>query len=479
MSPAGEAGTSEIAVFRPDMLAGRVALVTGGGTGIGLGIASCLASAGATVAIASRKPEHLEPAAAQLRARGARVSAVETNVREPEAVARMVDRVTSEHGRLDILVNNAAGNFYAPSSSLSPNAWRAVVETDLYGSFYCAQAVHPVMKAQGGGRIISISMTLHYRGWPLMAHATAAKAGVDALTRTLALEWAPDRITVNAVAPGPIPTEGVRSALHAAGWPRPRCVPHGPVRRPGDPARPVGDAGRRGTDGEPFSPGRRASGSPARSSWWTAARGSRAGGAEMFLGHYGAALALKRVEPKVSLGTLFVATQLADLLWGAFLLLGWEHVRILPDDNPLLVLQFYDYPISHSLVGALGWGVAAAAIYYSWPTRDTTRHWQAAALVGAAVASHWLLDLVVHLPDLPLAGNDSPKLGLGLWRHFGLSVGARAARTGRRRDRLCPRTLAPPSRSGRCGSAWCCCSWSACTRRPCWVRRRRASPPSA
>jgi peroxisomal 2,4-dienoyl-CoA reductase len=88
-----------------------------------------------------------------------------------------------------------------------------VVETDLYGSFYCAQAVYPVMKAQGGGRIVSISMTLHYRGWPLMAHATAAKAGVDALTRTLALEWAPDHITVNAVAPGPIPTEGVKQAF--------------------------------------------------------------------------------------------------------------------------------------------------------------------------------------------------------------------------------------------------------------------------
>ena len=200
-------------IFRPDLLEGRVALVTGGGTGIGLGIASCLAAAGARVTIASRKPEHLGPAAAELRAGGARVSTVETNVREPAAVARMVERVTSEHGRLDILVNNAAGNFYAPSAGLSPNAWRAVVETDLYGSFYCAQAVYPVMKAQGGGRIVSISMTLHYRGWPLMAHATAAKAGVDALTRTLALEWAADRITVNAVAPGPIPTEGVRQAF--------------------------------------------------------------------------------------------------------------------------------------------------------------------------------------------------------------------------------------------------------------------------
>lgn len=200
-------------VFRSDLLAGKVAVVTGGGTGIGLGIASALAAAGASVAIASRKPEHLADAAARLRAGGANVTTVETNVREPEAVARMVERVTADHGRLDILVNNAAGNFYAPSATLSPNAWRAVVETDLYGTFYCSQAVYPVMKAQGGGRIVSISMTLHYRGWPQMAHATAAKAGVDALTRTLALEWAPDHITVNAVAPGPIPTEGVLRAF--------------------------------------------------------------------------------------------------------------------------------------------------------------------------------------------------------------------------------------------------------------------------
>ena len=204
-------------IFRPDLLAGRVALVTGGGTGIGFGIASCLASAGATVAIASRKPENLEAAAGRLRDGGAKVSTVETNVREPDAVARMVQRVTDEHGRLDILVNNAAGNFYAPTAGLSANAWRAVVETDLYGTFYCSQAVYPVMKAQGGGRIISISMTLHYRGWPLMAHATAAKAGVDALTRTLALEWAPDGITVNAIAPGPIPTEGVKKAFTPPG----------------------------------------------------------------------------------------------------------------------------------------------------------------------------------------------------------------------------------------------------------------------
>ncbi len=200
-------------IFAPGLLAGKVALVTGGGTGIGFGIASCLARAGAAVAIASRKPEHLGAAAKQLEQHGARALPVEVNVREPDSVARMVERVVGELGQVDILVNNAAGNFYTPSAELSPNAWRAVIETDLYGTFYCCQAAYPALKAAGAGRIISISMTLHYRGWPQMAHATAAKAGVDALTRTLALEWARDRITVNAVAPGPIPTEGVKKAF--------------------------------------------------------------------------------------------------------------------------------------------------------------------------------------------------------------------------------------------------------------------------
>lgn len=137
----------------------------------------------------------------------------------------------------------------------------------------------------------------------------------------------------------------------------------------------------------------------------------------MFLGHYGVAFALKRAEPKLSLGTLFVAVQLADLLWGGFLLLGWEHARIEPGYTPVTPFEFLDYPISHSLVGAVAWAVVAAALYYSWPTRDTARHWQAAALVGLAVFSHYPLDVLVHLPDLPISGNDSPKLGLGLWNN--------------------------------------------------------------
>lgn len=200
-------------VFAPGLLNGQVALVTGGGTGIGLGISELLAELGAHVVIASRKPQHLEAALTTITARGHQASVVQLDVRDNEQVKAVVDGVEATHGRLDLLVNNAAGNFYAPSATLSPNAWKAVVEIDLYGTFYCSQAVYPIMAKQGGGRIVSTSMTLHYRGWPLMAHATAAKAGVDALTRTLAVEWAPQRIRVNAIAPGPIPTEGVRKAF--------------------------------------------------------------------------------------------------------------------------------------------------------------------------------------------------------------------------------------------------------------------------
>ena len=137
----------------------------------------------------------------------------------------------------------------------------------------------------------------------------------------------------------------------------------------------------------------------------------------MFLGHYGVALALKRAEPKLSLGTLFVAVQLPDLLWGIFLLLGWERARIVPGHTAITPLEFLHYPISHSLVGALAWSFVAAALYYSWPTRDTSRHWQAAAMVGLAAFSHYPLDVLVHIPDLPLSGGGSVKLGLGLWNN--------------------------------------------------------------
>ena len=209
-SPTAGAASS---VFRDGLFDGQVALVTGGGSGIGRGIADLLATLGAHVVLASRKLERVEAAAAEIRAAGGKASAVTVDVREPERVQEMMATVQTAQGRIDLLVNNAAGNFYAPSESLSPNAWKSVIEIDLYGTFFCSQAVLPVMRAGGGGSIVNISMTLHYRGWPLMAHATAAKAGIDALTRTLALEWAKDRVRINAIAPGPIPTEGVRKAF--------------------------------------------------------------------------------------------------------------------------------------------------------------------------------------------------------------------------------------------------------------------------
>ena len=207
------ASTPAPGVFRDGLFDGQVALVTGGGSGIGRGIADLLATLGAHVVLASRKLERVEAAAAEIRAAGGKASAVTVDVRDPERVQEMMTTVHSAQGRIDLLVNNAAGNFYAPSESLSANAWKSVIEIDLYGTFFCSQAVLPVMRSGGGGSIVNISMTLHYRGWPLMAHATAAKAGIDALTRTLALEWAKDRVRINAIAPGPIPTEGVRKAF--------------------------------------------------------------------------------------------------------------------------------------------------------------------------------------------------------------------------------------------------------------------------
>jgi peroxisomal 2,4-dienoyl-CoA reductase len=200
-------------VFRDGLLDGQVGIITGGATGIGLGISSTLAQLGMHVVLASRKPEHLQPAVDGIVAAGGKASAVQVDVRDQERVQAMAKEVHDAHGRIDLLVNNAAGNFYAPSETLSANAWKSVIEIDLYGTFYCTQAVFPYMKAQGGGRVVSTSMTLHYRGWPLMAHATAAKAGVDALTKTLAVEWADHGIRINAIAPGPIPTEGVRKAF--------------------------------------------------------------------------------------------------------------------------------------------------------------------------------------------------------------------------------------------------------------------------
>ena len=227
-------------VFRDGLFAGQVGVITGGGTGIGFGVAELLASLGMHVVLASRNAEHTEPAAERIRADGGRASTAVLDVRAPERVKSIMGQVANEHGRLDLLINNAAGNFYVPSESMSANAWRTVIEIDLFGTFFCSQAALPHMRASGGGSIVNISMTLHYRGWPQMAHATAAKGGIDALTRTLALEWAADGVRVNAVAPGPVPTEGVLKAFArpaAAGAELFRSAPDLTRERPGGAAK--------------------------------------------------------------------------------------------------------------------------------------------------------------------------------------------------------------------------------------------------
>jgi 2,4-dienoyl-CoA reductase [(3E)-enoyl-CoA-producing], peroxisomal len=197
-------------MFKADLLAGRVALITGGGTGICRGIALAFAAHGCDVAITSRKIEHLEPTAAELRAAGRRALAKAADVRDPAAVADVVNATVSELGRLDILVNGAAGNFICLAENLSPNGFGTVVDIDLKGTFHASRAALPHLKAQGGS-VLNISATLPYLGTMGQSHAAAAKAGIDSLTRTLACEWGPYGIRVNGIAPGPIEgTEGVR-----------------------------------------------------------------------------------------------------------------------------------------------------------------------------------------------------------------------------------------------------------------------------
>jgi peroxisomal 2,4-dienoyl-CoA reductase len=197
-------------LFAPTLLHRKVALVTGGGTGICRGIALAFAKHGCDVAIASRKLEHLEPTRDELRALGVRAVAKAADVRDPAAVNDAVSAVVSELGRLDILINGAAGNFICLAENLSPNGFGTVVDIDLKGTFNVSRAALPHLKAQGGS-VINISATLPYLGTMGQAHASAAKAGVDSLTRTLAVEWGPYGIRVNGIAPGPIEgTEGVR-----------------------------------------------------------------------------------------------------------------------------------------------------------------------------------------------------------------------------------------------------------------------------
>ncbi|WP_406695998.1 SDR family oxidoreductase [Singulisphaera sp. Ch08] len=201
-----------MSIFRDDLFRDQVVLITGGGTGIGRGIAMALAAHGAHTAILSRSAEHLESTAAEIRSStGRRCLALAADVRLPELVDAAVARVVEELGRLDIVINAAAGNFLCPSADLSPNGFGTVLDIDAKGTWNVSRAAYHAWLRDHGGQILNISATLHYGGTPGQVHVAAAKAAVDALTRTLAVEWGPQRIRVNAIAPGPISdTEGAR-----------------------------------------------------------------------------------------------------------------------------------------------------------------------------------------------------------------------------------------------------------------------------
>jgi NAD(P)-dependent dehydrogenase (short-subunit alcohol dehydrogenase family) len=197
-------------------LAGKTAIVTGGGTGLGKAMALEFARLGANVAIAGRRLDVLQSAAAEIEALGAAVCTQRADVRKPEDVDALVDAVLARFGAVDILVNNAAGNFTVPSLDLTPNGWRAVVDIVLSGTWFCSQRVAKAMIASGnGGNILNIVATYAWTGNPYTVHSASAKAGVLAMTQTLAVEWAPHRIRVNAIAPGPIAETGAVDQL----WP--------------------------------------------------------------------------------------------------------------------------------------------------------------------------------------------------------------------------------------------------------------------
>ena len=214
----------------------QVAIITGGGTGIGLAIARRLGELGARIVIGSRSAGNIERGSTELRHAGLDPLVVQVDVRNPEQVDEMVTRTVRHFGRIDILVNNAAGNFICRAEELSPNGWNTVVGIVLNGSFYCSRAVGRHIIARGGaGSIVSILANYVWTGSAGTIHSAAAKAGVMSMTQTLAVEWARHNIRVNAVAPGPIESPGAARQLWSSPDAVRRITDMVPLRRWGKP----------------------------------------------------------------------------------------------------------------------------------------------------------------------------------------------------------------------------------------------------
>jgi len=204
-------------MFESGLLKGKSIIVTGGGTGLGKSMATRFAELGADLVITSRRKNVIDETAEALRKYGGKVLAVACDVRDPDQVQNMVDHTVNEFGKIDILLNNAAGNFISPTENLSPNGFKTVVDIVLNGTFNCTQASGKVMRENKGGVILNIVTTYAWTGSGYVVPSACAKAGVLAMTRSLAVEWAKYGIRTVAIAPGPFPTKGAWSRLAPPG----------------------------------------------------------------------------------------------------------------------------------------------------------------------------------------------------------------------------------------------------------------------
>tara|TARA_B100000745_G_scaffold300010_1_gene252399 strand:- start:1287 stop:2138 length:852 start_codon:yes stop_codon:yes gene_type:complete len=204
-------------MFEKDILKNKVVLITGGGTGLGKSMAMRFAELGASLVIASRRKEVISEAASQMKEIGAEVLGLQCDVRDTDQVNSMVSDTLNQFDKIDILINNAAGNFISPTEMLSPGGFKAVVDIVLMGTFNCTLAVGKEMIKQKNGNILNIVTTYAWTGSGYVVPSASAKAGVLAMTRSLAVEWAKYNIRTNAIAPGPFMTEGAWKRLAPPG----------------------------------------------------------------------------------------------------------------------------------------------------------------------------------------------------------------------------------------------------------------------
>ncbi|MFT4982036.1 MAG: citronellol/citronellal dehydrogenase [Bacteroidia bacterium] len=197
-------------IYKANLFEGQVALITGGGTGIGLRIAREFGMLGAKVIIASRSMDKLNAGLKTLRDDGSEAIALECNIRDEENIKNCVETIVNQHGKIDILVNNGGGQFPSPAELINKKGWHAVIETNLTGTFFFTQAVYTASMVKHGGSVVNILMD-NRNGFPMMVHSAAARAGVENMTKTLANEWGRNGVRINSIAPGTIKSSGLKS----------------------------------------------------------------------------------------------------------------------------------------------------------------------------------------------------------------------------------------------------------------------------